>query len=118
MQDNQVLDLEKKLDIYQKENRDNFSKIFDDMNDRADKQDDIYRKIDALRSEFELFKDEIQKHTKVVKAEAKETKEAIAGGMEAIEESLIGKTKIVEKKIIEHFDILRPIRRLFKREGG
>ena len=99
MMNDQILDLEKKMDLFIKETRDNFGKVFEDRNEMAEKQDDIYRKEGALDSEFELFKDEIQKHTKTVKKEHDETRDAIAGSVEAIEESLVGKTKIVVKEV-------------------
>lgn len=97
----QILDLEKKMDLYQRETRENFSRIIEDRQNDADKQDDIYRKIASLSADVELLKKEIEQHTKTVKKENNETREAVAGSVEAIEENLIGKTKIVIKEVKE-----------------
>lgn len=63
---------------------------------------------------IEALKNQIVATKVSVKHEARSAVEAVQEVGESLEKNLEGKTKIIEKRVVENFDFLRPIKRLFR----
>ena len=95
--DQQIKIIGDRLQKFTLETRRSFSSVTEDLDTFERRQEDILRGLKQLEAEFRILKTGIEEQTIQVKKIPGEVKKTVDASTDAIEESLIGKTRIVEK---------------------